>query len=130
MVAGTFIQQVGATRQRRSIAKKRKIVEQTMRPGASVAQVAQQHGVKTNQVFYWRNLYRQGRLGEESTGSISLLPVQVAEATASKIVELEAKRNPATIAGRIDVDFPQARLRIEGRADASALRVVLEYLLR
>jgi transposase len=90
MVAGTFIQQVGATRQRRSIAKKRKIVEQTMRPGASVAQVAQQHGVKTNQVFYWRNLYRQGRLGEESTGSISLLPVQVAEATASKIVELEA----------------------------------------
>jgi transposase len=130
MVAGNSIQQVGATRQRRSIAKKRKIVEQTMQPGASVTRVAQQHGVKAHQVFYWRNLYRQGRLNEERTASISLLPVQVAEATASKSVELEARRNPATTAGRIYVDFPQARLRIEGRADASALRVVLDYLLR
>jgi transposase len=130
MVAGSLIQQVGATRQRRSTAKKREIVEQTMQPGASVTRVAQQHGLKANQVFYWRNLYRQGRLGVESTGSISLLPVRVAEATGSRIVEPTAKRNPATTAGRIYVDFPQARLRIEGRADASALRVVLEYLLR
>jgi len=130
MVAGSLIQKVGAKRQRRSIAKKRKIVEQTMQPGASVARVAQQHGVNANQVFYWRKLYRQGRLGEESTGSISLLPVRVAEATASRIVEPEAKRSPATTAGRIYVDFPKARLRIEGKADASALHVVLEYLLR
>ena len=129
-MAGTFIQQVGATRQGRSIAKQRKIVEQTMQPGASVTRVAQQHGLKANQVFYWRNLYRQGRLGEKSTGSINLLPVRVAEATASRIVEAAAKRNPATTTGRIYVDFPQAHLRIEGRADASALRVVLEYLLR
>jgi transposase-like protein len=99
MVAGNFIQQVGATRQRRSIAKKHKIVEQTMQPGASVTRVAQQHGVKAHQVFYWRNLYRQGRLDEERTASISLLPVQVAEATASKSVELEAKRNPANHRG-------------------------------
>jgi transposase len=131
MVAGSLIQKVSATRQRRSIAKKRKIVEQTMQPGASVARVAQRHGVNANQVFYWRNLYRQGRLGEESTGSISLLPVRVAEATASRIVEPAAKRSPATsTAGSIYVDFPKARLRIEGRADASALQVVLEYLLR
>jgi transposase len=129
-VAGSLIQKVSAKRQRRSIAKKRKIVEQTMQPGASVARVARQHGVNANQVFYWRNLYRQGRLGEESTGSISLLPVRVAEATASRIVEPEAKRNPATPAGRIYVDFPKACLRIEGSADASALHVVLEYLLR
>jgi transposase len=38
-----------------------------MQPGASVARVAQQHGVNANQVFYWRNLYRQGRLGEKTT---------------------------------------------------------------
>ena len=75
-MVGSLIQKVeGAKRQRRSIAKKRKIVEQTMQPGASVARVAHQHGVNANQVFYWRNLYRQGRLGEKSTGSISLLPV-------------------------------------------------------
>jgi transposase-like protein len=45
-VAGFLAQKVeGSKRQRRSIAKKRKIVEQTMQPGASVARVAQQHGV-------------------------------------------------------------------------------------
>jgi transposase len=130
MVVGSLIKKVGAKRQRRSIAKKRKIVEQTMQPGASVTRVAQQHGVKANQVFYWRSLYRQGRLGDKSTGSISLLPVTVAEATASRIVEPEAKSSPATTAGGIYVEFPKARLRIEGRADAAALRVVLEYLLR
>jgi transposase len=130
MGVGSLIQKVeGAKRQRRSIAKKRKIVEQTMQPGASVARVAQQHGVNANQVFYWRNLYRQGRLGEKSTGSISLLPVTVTDARASRMVEPEAKR-PATTVGGIYVEFPKARLRIEGRADAAALRVVLEYLLR
>jgi transposase len=126
MGVGSLIQKVeGAKRQRRSIAKKRKIVEQTMQPGASVARVAQKHGVNANQVFYWRNLYRQGRLGEKSTGSISLLPVTVTDARASRIVEPQAKR-PATTVGGI----PKARLRIEGRADAAALGVGLEYLLR
>jgi len=130
MGVGSLIQKVeGAKRQRRSIAKKRKIVEQTMQPGASVARVAQQHGVNANQVFYWRNLYRQGRLGEKSTGSISLLPVTVTDARASRIVEPQAKR-PATTAGGIYVEFPKVSVRIEGRADAAALRVVLEYLLR
>ena len=52
-------------RQRRSIAEKRRIVELAMQPGASVARVAREHGVNANMVHYWRNLYRQGRLGEK-----------------------------------------------------------------
>lgn len=52
-------------RQRRSIAEKRKLVELAMRPGASVARVAREHGVNANMVFYWRTQYRQGRLGEK-----------------------------------------------------------------
>ena len=75
------------------------------------------------------HFYRQGLLGEKSTGSISLLPVAVTDARASRIVEPQAKR-PATTAGGIYVEFPKARLRIEGRVDAAVLRVVLEYLLR
>jgi len=129
-MAGSLIEQEGATRQRRSTAKKREIVEQTMQPGASVTRVAQQHGLKAHQVFYWRNLYREGRLGEEGTDGVRLLPVQVAETTPNRIILPAAKRKSAMTAGRIYVDFPQARLRIEGRADASVLRVVLEYLLR
>ena len=69
----------GRKRQRRSIAEKRRIVELAMLPGASVAGVARQHGVNANMVHYWRNLYRQGRLGEKRTDSIRLLPVSVSE---------------------------------------------------
>lgn len=46
----------------RTVEEKRRIVEETLVPGASVARVARAHGVNANQVFGWRQLYRQGRL--------------------------------------------------------------------
>lgn len=53
MVDGSVIAKVGGRkRQRRSVADKRRIAELAMQPGASVAQVAQQHGVNANQVHY------------------------------------------------------------------------------
>jgi hypothetical protein len=51
-------------RQRRSIAEKRRMVEETLIPGASVARVARARGVNANQLFSWRRLYLSGRLGE------------------------------------------------------------------
>lgn len=65
---------VGEQRQRRSIAEKRRIVEETLSPGASVARIARAHGVNANQVFGWRRLYLAGRLGEQKPGT-KLLPV-------------------------------------------------------
>ena len=41
-------------RKRRAVAEKRRIVEQTLEPDASVAKVARAHGVNANQVFAWR----------------------------------------------------------------------------
>ena len=61
-------------RRRRSVAEKRRIVEQTLEPDASVAKVARAHGVNANQVFAWRRQYRQGLLGENSE-TANLLPV-------------------------------------------------------
>jgi transposase len=48
---------------RRPAEMKRWIVEETFKPGASVAQVARRHGVNANQLFEWRKLYREDRLG-------------------------------------------------------------------
>src|SRR5438128_1629718 len=50
-------------RQYRPIEEKRRIVEETLVEGASVARVALSHGVNANQVFGWRKLYLAGRLG-------------------------------------------------------------------
>jgi hypothetical protein len=49
-------------RRRRSVEEKRRIVEETLEAGASVARVARRHSVNANQVFYWRKKYREGRL--------------------------------------------------------------------
>jgi transposase len=46
----------------RAVEEKRRIVEETLRDGASVSSVARAHGVNANQVFQWRRLYREGLL--------------------------------------------------------------------
>jgi transposase len=55
------------------------VVEETLEPGASVAKVALRHGVNANQVFQWRRLYRDGKLGTAPANAVKLLPVSVAE---------------------------------------------------
>jgi transposase len=121
-------------RQRRSVAEKRRIVEETLVEGASVARVARAHGVNANQVFYWRKQYQEGRLG--ASGATQLLPVRItSENTAARIVR---KQSPSTSidssaslsAGTIHIELREAQVRIEGSADPALLRVLLECLGR
>ena len=123
-------------RRRRSIAEKRRIVELALQPGASVARVAREHGVNANMVHYWRNLYRQGRLGEKPSDSIRLLPVSVSEPAVAPALHTGSQPSsastvmPATTAGVIYLEFSKVHLRIESGADAGLVRVVLESLQR
>ena len=75
-----------APRQRRSIAEKRRIVEETLVEGASVARVARGHGINANQVFGWRRQYLAGRLGE-CKPAMKLLPVRVSESLPAPLPE-------------------------------------------
>ena len=119
---------VAPLRQRRSIAEKRRIVEETLAPGASVARVARAHGINANQVFGWRRLYQAGRLGEQKPG-IKLLPVRVSgDKSAAVVVEPRVTDVCQAQAGMIHVEFRQAQVRIEGNADAALVRVLLECL--
>ena len=115
-------------RQRRSIAQKRRIVEETLAPGASVARVARAHGINANQVFGWRRLYLAGRLGEPSAG-IKLLPVRVSESNSAPVtVEHPATDFSPAQPGTIHIELRQAQVRIEGDADPALVRVLLECL--
>jgi len=121
-------------RQRRSIAEKRRIVEETLVEGASVARVARAHGINANQVFGWRRLYRAGRLGGASP-AVKLLSVRVSESTALATAghrehSLSADRTPSasTEPGRIHIELRHAQVRIEGSADPGLVRVLLECL--
>lgn len=55
----------GAERRRRwSIAEKRQLLAKTAEPGATVSDVARQHGIHPNQPFIWRCQMRGGLLGD------------------------------------------------------------------
>ena len=68
------VSEVRRVRRRRSISEKIQIVQLTMEPGASVAEVARDHGVNSNQVFKWRRAWERGELTD---GYAALLPVSV-----------------------------------------------------
>jgi transposase len=110
-------------RRHRTLAEKRSIVEQAMQPGAKVAEIARQHGINDNLIFNWRKLYVRGRLGEVSAQPGLLLPVKVADAR-------DLAPALSGDSGAISITFGRARIRIEGKADANALVIVLEHLLR
>ena len=125
-VSGSAIKNQSA-RRRRTIAEKRKIVEETLLPGASVARVARAHEANANQVVHWRRLYHRGRLGEQKAGATSLLAVRITKPHAPPEAELGEIR--ALPLGRIEVESSKGRVRLEGTVDTAALRVVLERLL-
>ena len=120
------------------VEKKRRIVEETFRPHASVARVAQAHGVNANQVFFWRKQYQQGLL-EPASPATALLPVQIsdpvlAEPVPTPISKDETWRSSpprieAVPTGIIHLELAKAKLRIEGAADLATLRTLLEGLL-
>lgn len=117
----------GSKRRFRTVEEKRRIVEDTLVPGASVARVARAHGVNANQAFAWRQLYRQGRLERKESDAPSLLPVRVTDAAVVvRSAGASTRRSPS---GMIQVELPKGQLRIAGHVDTEVLRVVLEKLL-
>lgn len=110
-------------RKYRSKEERRRIVEETLEPGASVAVIARSHGVNANQVFHWRKLYHEGCLDPE-TPATQLIPVRIAEGVSEDV-------RPVRFApGTIHIEMGKARLRVEGNADPECLRIILEQLRR
>lgn len=111
-------------RQHRSCELKLQIVQETLAPGASVARVARAHGVNANQVFHWRQQYRQGLLKVGNRATPGLLAVRVAEPA----MQPRVAETPRTHPGTIQIELPKGRLRVTGAVDPETLRVVLEAL--
>jgi transposase len=123
-------------RKRWSLEEKRRIVELTLVPGASVARVAQAEGMNANQVFLWRRAYRNGEL--QSANSTALLLVVIADATGGRdlTADLDVQTAPeqpalAPPSGSIHIEFPgRAAISVERGADRALLRTILESLCR
>jgi transposase-like protein len=72
-----------APRRRWPLSEKRRIVELTLRPGASLHAIAIEHGASRTGLFNWKSLYRAGKLDASaaphagSTTRPSFLPVSI-----------------------------------------------------
>jgi len=78
-----------APRRRWPASEKRRIVELTMRAGASVLEIAQEHGVHPNSLYQWKALYCSGKINAQESSlpsaalpaaSATFLPVSVVSA--------------------------------------------------
>jgi transposase len=107
----------------RTVSEKLEIVQLTLKPGASVAEVARAHGVNANQVFKWRREFERGELNEPCA---ALIPVTVAS-TGDE--HRETEEVPAPVGGVINIELPgRALISAENGADPVLLRTILESL--
>jgi transposase-like protein len=144
---------VRETHRQYSLDLKRRIVEETFVPGASVSIVARQHNVNSNMVFTWRKRYREGTLGPSKPASkatrtsaqdlirigvidpgsgLRPLPVVGGSSAPSPTAPPRLKepavleKDGTTVAGIIEIELPnRVKLRVPASIGAAALRRVL-----
>ncbi|WP_416854861.1 IS66-like element accessory protein TnpA [Escherichia coli] len=74
-----------------------RLVQQTLLPGACVAQIARENGINDNLLFNWRHLWRNGGLQPPGEHETSLLPVTLTPEPDNKIpdpVQVEQINTP------------------------------------
>jgi transposase len=114
-------------RRRRSVAEKLQIVQLTLEPGASVAEVARAHGVNANQLFKWRRQFERGQLGEADVLSTALLPVTISAGDEGTPETPSDVQEPS--GGAIHIQLPgRVMISVESGADRALLRCVLASL--
>ena len=129
-----------ASRRMRTNEEKRRIVEEALVPGASVAAVARRHGVNANLLFGWRRLHKQGLLERSREPAVPLLPVQVTTPTVTTERRSTGvtrstsrlRRRPLAAprsSGHIEIELPcGAQVRVHGRVEPRTLAEVLTAL--
>jgi transposase len=125
-------------RQLRANEEKRRIVEETLKPGSSVAIVVRAHGVNANLVFGWRKLYQKGLLEPNAVApSTPLLPVKVTLPTVVPKRAYKRRQHNMTVPTKkprgdfLEIDLASGgRVRIHGKAATRVLERLVEELCR
>ena len=111
------------TRRRYTQAYKRQVVEQSLQPGTSAAQVAREHKINANLLHAWRWHYRSGLLGPSSAAgtTTALIPVELSSATSGDLTSSVTERLLSIRCGELHIT-------LQGEVDPATLRTVLVSL--
>ena len=113
---------VGRKRRSWTRDEKRRIVEESLREGASIAEVARRHEVNANLLFTWRR--KMGVESSEQNDPMAILPVTIASEPAP------AGRCPDT-AGQMEIILAEGkRIIVWADVETAALSRVLKALSR
>jgi transposase len=119
------------------LAKKRRIVAETLLPGASVSVVARRYDVNANQVFKWRRELASGDRAALPAPACEFVPIGVfaeVEREAPAAAHDDGRRPdattmPAARSSLIEIDLVSgSRLRVDSSVDERALGRVLRAL--
>ncbi|WP_280515804.1 IS66-like element accessory protein TnpA [Neoaquamicrobium sediminum] len=103
---------------------KARIVAETLRPGASVSEVAERHGLKANHVSSWRTLARNWKLVLPAPED----PVEFAALMVAPVVEDVTAAVPTASAGP-EVVVGSVTVRLEPRASSARFASVVHALM-
>ena len=114
------------TRRKHSEALKQELVERSLEPGASVASIAQAHGINANLLFNWRRLRLRSEIpAVQDAAPLTLLPVTVQMEATPKTNKSIAQR---PWGGVIEIDVGATRVRLRGAVHEASVRCVLRLL--
>ena len=130
-------QGAGERRRTRSLDERKRIVEEVLAPGVSIAAVARRHGLNANLVFKWIRRSREGwrdrrrELAKEKPvvvapperGGPAFVPVKLLELDTPSASRRSARR------GAMEISLPNgAKVSLDAEVDVEALRRVLSAL--
>lgn len=117
MINGAPAAKLRATRRRFEKSWKRKLVEQALQPGASVAKIARDNDVNTNQLFKWCRQHQRSIAPGQST---PLLPIAV-----KPDEPVASAASPET---RLAVELARGTIRIHGPLNPEVVRILVQMM--
>ncbi|MEC4924537.1 IS66-like element accessory protein TnpA, partial [Escherichia coli] len=107
------------------------LVEQSLQPGACVAQIARENGINDNLLFNWRHQYRKGGLLPSGKNMPALLPVTLTPEPDNKIpapVQIPEQTNTPSDSLCCELVLPAGTLRLKGELTPALLQTLVREM--
>lgn len=106
------------------------LVEQSLQPGVSIAQLARANGINDNLLFNWRQLYRQGKFGvQPKVGPVETPALLAVTVTDGPLSQLPPQQPLSFVEDcSCEIEFASARLRLSGNVTPALLRTLIQEI--